>query len=1213
MYATRRQQIGGGVKGMSCNAIKRKGTKKSKKEARKNKALTNPFDHALLPSGQITPCFDKSEHCVDIGEPECDPGIESHEIRKSIERFDEYLAMLCVPAGGNTRRHLICILMKELKKSPPVDDGSFSLWAWELLKVHAPELTQRRSASIALMMIAADTGNIARMQQLEVDAALDHDLKSGLPVLLVAQVVERGLSALHHATCGGHLAAVDWLLGKGADIEMADSNGCTPLYWAVVLGKLDVAKKLAREGADPTALNKANQSMFMAAATKANTTMLDWLMTLTIDPRVLHTFSACILASPTRDPIPERLWPQVQTYFDQIGERQDVLHLLMGAAKNGDIATVARCHLMAKEGPYGPSLTIEATTAFDPQGMTALHFAARGGHCKLIEWLLKEGAEDSPQDLLGMTPMQHAADKGQLSAMKKLAKHGADLHGTDFLGNSLMHLAVQHVDVMAWLEEKGLSTCAGTSGCFGVGADEILQKCSGVTPMHAAAMAGEVGAMEWLVGKGAGLEVQDSCGRTPLAYAACAHSSVTNNQPNAVDNTSTGDSAQVLSAINWLVDRGANVTAVNQDGMCAFHWALKVGNVATAQALIGNIMDSESLQVFTSSPLGTYCSPATSTEPVIAELAALESNINKRLRKALNLRHSSSADELALAKKMVEWVLEYLPQDSRALQLDKQITESLERTADAAMASLLAGEDSSPLHSRSSSSSSSSNSSSSSKKKKSKAKRKKAKKGCTQQAKLQEEVKEGEHDSRDEMLAALAETITEGGSIRPSAISIEGGSAVQKASEEPELIAEGLMAALMARRASLPEDHEPTAHAVRSPTYEVAPSVAAFFSAAALERQMEDEIQGKVVPTEQHGSSTDWSTMQGDRVAYLEEENGKLKAMLKKAEERADAAANEANQLRKEKECEEEAKEISIAKFELLEQIYQPIQTENEQRKSMMSELRKAALDISRTRQDLELPTKRMGELDNVKLGDFGLTAEDVSNLQQTLVNPNFYPWRIRQCKAGSDEVETVVNWEDEQLIELTKKYDGNNNNYNNNNSNNCREQDGQFPVTEEVLRCSKELQQWNPSGGYCVTIPYHHGESRELKPVEILKIACCIDVPGCRCPDDDTTAQPPPASFASAVARSGGAHSSQPSSFAAAVGAGGAGAERARSSSSGPATQRTRSGSWPSIAGEVRRQVPHGVSMASAHAEAGSPVSTPPRAPQSSVSWSNVVRSAAQ
>jgi hypothetical protein len=142
------------------------------------------------------------------------------------------------------------------------------------------------------------------------------------------------------------------------------------------------------------------------------------------------------------------------------------------------------------------------------------------------------------------------------------------------------------------------------------------------------------------------------------------------------------------------------------------------------------------------------------------------------------------------------------------------------------------------------------------------------------------------------------------------------------------------------------------------------------------------------------------------------------------------------------------------SKFELLEQMYQPVQTENEQRKAVLTDLRKAAIGISQSRQDLHFPTKQRD--------------------------------RSAPC---SEEVETVVNWDDEELQGIVRVYGGGTNT-----------NGGQ--VAEEVLRCSKELQQWNPSGGYCVKIPYHYGKQRELKPDELLKIAAGLDVAGCRAAD---------------------------------------------------------------------------------------------------------------
>jgi hypothetical protein len=172
------------------------------------------------------------------------------------------------------------------------------------------------------------------------------------------------------------------------------------------------------------------------------------------------------------------------------------------------------------------------------------------------------------------------------------------------------------------------------------------------------------------------------------------------------------------------------------------------------------------------------------------------------------------------------------------------------------------------------------------------------------------------------------------------------------------------------------------------------------------------------------------------------------------------------------------------SEYEMLEQIHQPVHTENEQRKWMLADMRKVALEMSWKRQDLDFPTKRMGELDCAKLYELGVSVEGISELQQVLCDPSFHPWRTRQVKPGSEEVETVTNWDDQRLQTILRKYD-------------CCSGGRGRDVAQEVLHCSKELQDWNPSGGYCVTIPYHHGECRELRPDELLKIAAGVRVAG--------------------------------------------------------------------------------------------------------------------
>jgi hypothetical protein len=262
---------------------------------------------------------------------------------------------------------------------------------------------------------------------------------------------------------------------------------------------------------------------------------------------------------------------------------------------------------------------------------------------------------------------------------------------------------------------------------------------------------------------------------------------------------------------------------------------------------------------------------------------------------------------------------------------------------------------------------------------------------------------------------------------------------------------------------------------------------------------------------------------------------------------------------------------------ETLEEIYQPVQAENEQRKQMLADTRKFALETSRSRQDLCIPTKRMGELDSSKLHSLGVPVEQISLLQGAVCNPQFHPWRVQQ-REGCD-IETVANWSDKQLDAMVQKYET------------CGDGTG-LKVAEEVLRCNKELQHWNSSGGYCVTIPYHYGKRRELEPVELLKIAVGIEVPGSRnkCEGEGSIT-----SWVSSRVTGG-----NPIHFHGRWGDGGAGAGAGGGGSDSPGGGSDSSGS----------NCPSHTSSPSSWSQVASPGSSPSFSPRPSTSWSQVASS---
>ena len=57
---------------------------------------------------------------------------------------------------------------------------------------------------------------------------------------------------LHYAVAGGNVEVIKYLLSKGADINISDNDGITPIHIAAGTGQIEALKYLIENGADPT-------------------------------------------------------------------------------------------------------------------------------------------------------------------------------------------------------------------------------------------------------------------------------------------------------------------------------------------------------------------------------------------------------------------------------------------------------------------------------------------------------------------------------------------------------------------------------------------------------------------------------------------------------------------------------------------------------------------------------------------------------------------------------------------------------------------------------------------------------------------------------------------------------------------------------------------------------------------------------------------------
>jgi uncharacterized protein len=250
---------------------------------------------------------------------------------------------------------------------------------------------------------------------------------------------------------------------------------------------------------------------------------------------------------------------------------------LASAVKRGDKTAVHRM-LAAKAD----------VNATEPDGTTALHWAAESGQLDIVQALLKAGASPTKANRYGVTPLQLAATAGNAPMIEALLAAGADVHATLPEGETVLMTAARtgRVDALRVLLDH--------VGEGGKRADvHARERWFGETAIAWAAAENHGAAVQLLAARGADVNVRSSLldikrrrsGQsvlslghwTPLMYAA---------RENAIDagralaaagasldlTDPDGATALVIAIINahydfaaWLLEAGADPNVVDKD------------------------------------------------------------------------------------------------------------------------------------------------------------------------------------------------------------------------------------------------------------------------------------------------------------------------------------------------------------------------------------------------------------------------------------------------------------------------------------------------------------------------------------------------------------------------------------------------------------------------------------------------------------------------
>jgi ankyrin repeat protein/preprotein translocase subunit SecA len=430
---------------------------------------------------------------------------------------------------------------------------------------------------------------------------------------------DQGKTALHHAITQNQLEleVVHWLLDYGADKEAKDRDGLTPLHWASREGHTTAVALLLAANADVAAKHQNAYTPLHFAADRGHTAVVELLL------------NAEKIDIEAQDE--EGLTPLYQSI---INNHTAVTKLLLAhhaniAAKDQWGATPL--HRAVLEGHLSTiALLLEhgaAIASQDSEKYTPLHLAVQQNNTATVSLLLAHGADRKSKNNDGFTPLHYAVFPGYTDILKVLLDHGPNIKHQDIDGLTLLHLAAQQGQkaIVELLLKKGAAIeakdaagctplhCAAQQGHTAAvellltkGANKKASDHLGFTPLHWAVQQRHPIVVELLLIRGADLSIRDIHGKTPRTLAIAQRTHLGDPARDAVLEKVKAMAQSIRSwpLLNYLAGKGAQyINERDSKGNTALHYATNLNKPDIVQWLLDHGADIEAIDADHYTPL----------------------------------------------------------------------------------------------------------------------------------------------------------------------------------------------------------------------------------------------------------------------------------------------------------------------------------------------------------------------------------------------------------------------------------------------------------------------------------------------------------------------------------------------------------------------------------------------------------------------------------
>jgi ankyrin repeat protein len=409
----------------------------------------------------------------------------------------------------------------------------------------------------------------------------------GLAAALAAPGAWAADSLVEAVKAGDSAGAIE-LIDQRVDVNGAETDGTTPLHWAVYRNDAQLVERLLKAGANANAVNDFGSTPLSEAAITGNVTVIDELLKAGADPESPNADgqTALMVLARTSNVEAAKLLLKKKANVNAVEKWHGQTALMWAAAQSQP----EMVKLLVKHGAdvntrslvndWQRQVTAEPRAQARPAGgLTALMYASRQGCLDCVKALADAKADLDLADPEGVTPLIVAITNFHFDVGAYLLKRGANPNKWDWWGRTPLYSAVDlntlphggrpdriSLDETTSLKMIELLLEAGANPNAQLklfppyralgpdrGADMMLTM--GATPLLRAAKAGDVPAVKLLLAHGANPNLPNIHGTTPIMAAAGLSS-------NEIDTRGRFKTeAEAVETINLLANAGADVNA----------------------------------------------------------------------------------------------------------------------------------------------------------------------------------------------------------------------------------------------------------------------------------------------------------------------------------------------------------------------------------------------------------------------------------------------------------------------------------------------------------------------------------------------------------------------------------------------------------------------------------------------------------------------------